>query len=458
MSLEQELSYCKYILSTQDADSIMQAAPGVFRSHVPRSILVWAQQTLASGQWPSEQLLFSVAGEHLEVFKAALDCLLPANHKAIIDELAEAKKRSDAVEALHKAMADAREGNFIGIASQVNELVASNVPKWETRDFAAVVRDIKAGIPLREIRDDVNYLHTGIRGIDQVLASGPRTYGALCAMPGVGKTSLLFQAAVVSASQGIKTLAISLETDRDVLEAKCGATLVKARGGSQYVNTLLRKGAKAEYLPVNLTFEEDRLQIAYHPAGLPWEQLEAMIRSKASKGYKLFLLDYFALVEPAQIRGKGEYSLYAEMSKGLKVLAGETKTAIVVVVQPNAEVDYDIKPSPKNMSVTKQIFRDYDYGLFLWGADEETTQEWRRQGLQQATHLIPPKDPGRINRRLLHCWLHKNRVFSGESGNPEPTVFVDADIAMNWFTEADYQPPPEVGDANPNKPGRGRKR
>ena len=82
----------------------------------------------------------------------------------------------------------------------------------------------------------------------------------------------------------------------------------------------------------------------------------------------------------------------------------------------------------------------------------------RRQGLQQATHLISPKDPGRINRRLLHCWLHKNRVYAGETGNPEPTVYVDADIGVNWFMEADYQPPPEVGDANPNKPGRGRKR
>ena len=458
MSLEQELSYCKYILNTQDADSIKLADPEVFRSHIPRSILVWTQQVLASGQWPSEQLLFSLAGVHLETFKAGLECPLPADHRIILEELTQAKKRSDAMGALHKAMADAREGNFVGIASQVNDLVADNVPKWETRDFADVVKDIKAGTPLRETRDDINYLHTGIRGIDQVLASGPRTYGALCAMPGVGKTSLLFQAAVMSASKGIKTLAISLETDRDVLEAKCGATLVKARGGSQYVNTLLRKGAKAEYLPVDLTWEEDRLQIAYHPAGLPWEQLEAMIRSKANKGYKLFLLDYFALVEPAQIRGKGEYSLYAEMSKGLKVLAGETKTAIVVVVQPNAEVDYDIKPSPKNMSVTKQIFRDYDYGLFLWGADEEEVQEWRRQGLQQATHLISPKDPGRINRRLLHCWLHKNRVYAGETGNPEPTVYVDADIGVNWFMEADYQPPPEVGDANPNKPGRGRKR
>ena len=142
----------------------------------------------------------------------------------------------------------------------------------------------------------------------------------------------------------------------------------------------------------------------------------------ADKGYNVFLVDYFSLLEPADLKNKSEHSKTAEMSKAIKALAATLQVHITFVVQPNAEGKYSDRPDPSQLAASKQIFRDYDFGLYLWSEREKNEQYQTLNG----NHL-----------KLLKAWLHKNRLFNSDdtSIKSEPEVYVEAELRRNWFKE-----------------------
>ena len=179
----------------------------------------------------------------------------------------------------------------------------------------------------------------------------------------------------------------------------------------------------------------EMLSIAFHPGGLPWAEFEAQVTHRVKRqGLQLVLLDYFALLEPSQVKGNArqEWSLFAEMSKAMKALAGRLGICLVTVVQPNGEVDFGDRPSPKNLGTTKQLFRDYDFGLYFWQPKAEA------ESYKTLNH----------GQKLLRCWIHKNRAFQGTDGdNPEPEFWTEWDPKRNWFREG--RPIPQTASAYP---------
>lgn len=293
---------------------------------------------------------------------------------------------------------------------------------WQEWDFADIVETVQNGEALDPHVASRNLLVTGIESFDKAIASPCGCYGVIGAMPGVGKTSLMIQAGMLSAISGTRTMCMSLETPKTALGAKAFATFSAANDGNAYVGSLLRKGGYRLGDSLAKQIHHDMLKIVFHPAGLPWVNLEAKIRVMADLGYELFIIDYFTLIEPSDNGKKSEHSLAAEMSKSVKALASELNVAIILVVQPNSEVKYGERPDPSQLATSKQVFRDYDFGIYLWSIKEKNEVYQAAKG----NHL-----------RLLKAWVHKNRLFNSEDSTikSEPEVWIEAELRRNWFKE-----------------------
>jgi hypothetical protein len=433
LSLDNELSFLSHYLGSndwtkEDVDVINATSADWFQSSMPSRTMVWMKKVVGSGLHPSFDRLKKVLPESdFEILHRAVEgSNRVVDIAALSKNLRDEARRRLFVSRLQQRAADLDSGvvDLVDASSGLDELLPVGVEQddWEESDFFDVLERAKAGQALEELSAQQNLLVTGIDGFDEVIASGAGTYGALCAMPGLGKTSLMFQWAALSAKAGIKTYAMSLETKKSLLEAKSVAALVASENGKAFVSTVLRKGCTSISNYHTNKIQPGVLKIGFHPAGLPWVKLESRIRSMAAQGYKLFMFDYFGLLEPPQVRGKQDWAMYGEMSKAIKMLAEVLGICIIAVVQPNGEVDYGEKPSPKNLGTTKQVFRDYDFGVYLWS--------------DKAADISYKAIPGNEHARLLRGWLHKNRQFAGsEELMPEPEVWIRWEPSLNYFRE-----------------------
>jgi replicative DNA helicase len=268
-----------------------------------------------------------------------------------------------------------------------------------------------------------NIVHTGIDTIDKSLASPPGCYGVIAAMPGVGKTSLMFHIATQSYMKGTKVVAMSLETPESTLSAKSAASYITAHGGEAFVGKILKHGGHTISKEAMDGVKRGCFKVGFHPAGLSWVELEASIRVHAAQGFELFMVDYFTLLEPPDLDSKrNEASMYAAMSKAAKALCGQLGISLVFVMQPNATAKYESRPDPSQLATSRQVFRDYDWGLYLWTDDNKSEAYAATRGHQF---------------KLLKVWLHKNRLFNCDSPNipSEPEVYVEAELRRNWFRE-----------------------
>lgn len=427
MSVKDEAALLKYILNgcgdKEAVDAVKSCDPESFSAYATKQAMIAVKHEIGRGVWPTKENVLSGLDP---VVSIALEAELEQSKDVFdpgpsLDAIRAEYARLKAMDILARAYAKIKDGN-IGIDSICQELQSVNVRQdgWEVRDFADVLSDIEAGNALSSAAQR-NLLVTGIETIDKALASPPGSYGVVGAMPGVGKTSLLFQIAVLSAMSDARVFAMSLETPKSTLEAKAAASFFSSQGGAAYTNSLLKKGGynfHHQYQKLG----RDRLLVGFHPAGLAFPQLEAKIRVMADKGYNVFLIDYFSLLEPADLKNKSEHSKTAEMSKAVKALAATLQVHITFVVQPNAEGKYGDRPDPSQLATSKQVFRDYDFGLYLWSEREKNEQYQTLNG----NHL-----------KLLKAWLHKNRLFNSDdtSIKSEPEVYVEAELRRNWFKE-----------------------
>lgn len=425
--LENEVAFLKYLLDSPGDKEAYDAVKGVdslvFQSYATRQAVELFKQSLTKGVWPSKDDVL----KHLDIatrpiideaFNAAP---LVSNPFTLVELISSEANKRRALECLSQSFHLMRDGKRT-VDEVISDLQSFSVRHngWEERDMADVIADVRSNTPLGgELQKSL--LVTGIESIDKALAAPPGSYGVVGAMPGVGKTSLLFQIATLSAMSGARVYAMSLETPKATLEAKAAASFYASQGGAAYTNSLLKSGGY-NFSHQYGTMPRDQMRVGFHPAGLAFNQLESKIRRMAESGFNVFLIDYFSLLEPPDLQKKSEHSQAAEMSKAIKALAAKLQVHITFVVQPNGDVEYDQRPAPNKLSTSKQVFRDYDFGLFMWQVKEKAEVYQQLNG----NHL-----------KLLKCWLHKNRLFNSEdhSIKPEPEVWVEAELRRNFFKE-----------------------
>jgi len=428
MKFDHEVSLTKYLLHAAGEEEavniIKDIDPVIFQSFACRSAVETIKKTVAQGIWPTVDKLHkeidSSVVAALETAFCEADCTIDPHSslKTIQDDWEVTKS----LEILSKGFHGLKDGTT-NLSNVIRSLEFARVKTdgWQEWDLFDVIEDLKSGKPIANESSFRNLITTGLSDIDVALASPPGAYGVIGAMPGVGKTSLLLQVAALSAINGTKTCAMSLETPGNVLKAKTAASYLNAFGSDFHVNTLLRRGVQMHKSIVS-NISKDQLKIQFHPAGLPWQELEAMIRRRKEEGFELFFIDYFTLLEPPSFDSrKNEYSLYADMSKACKALCASLEVAIVFIVQPNSEGKFGERPDPSQLATSRQVFRDYDFGLYLW-PDKIKNEEYQRN---KGEHY-----------RVIRAWLHKNRLFnSEESIKSEPEVWVEAELRRNFFRE-----------------------
>jgi archaellum biogenesis ATPase FlaH len=424
MSIQHELAIVRYLLEScgdKDAvDTAKAADPNQFQSEACRRAVKVCQQCLSQGVWPTkEDITAGIDEQTAAVLEDAM-----ASQRQVIDPMrqlgyiTEEWQRNRQIDILAKSYHALKKGET-NIEEILHKLASTQMAtgSWQRRSLVDILADVEAGKPLDVSLKEGTAVKTGIREIDRVLAAPLGSYGFLSGMPGSGKTSLMFQMAVLTAANGYKVSAMSLETPKSTLEAKAVATLLASMGQDAFVGTLLKQGIRCRVPLGNIA---NNLDVAFHPAGLKYESLEAVIRNDAVRGFQVFMIDYFSLLEPPS-GTKNEHSQAAEMTIRFKALAAELRVAILIIMQPSDEIGYGEKPLPNKMSKSRQVFRDVDYALLLWSPQKENLAYQETRGKQ---------------KRLLKCQLFKNRLFNlDEAVRSDPEVWIEAELRKNWFRE-----------------------
>ncbi|HIT31655.1 MAG TPA: hypothetical protein IAC25_02310 [Candidatus Enterenecus stercoripullorum] len=99
-------------------------------------------------------------------------------------------------------------------------------------------------------------------------------------------------------------------------------------------------------------------------------------------GYQIVYVDYLQLIEAPGIRPGDRYATVTAVSRGLKLFAQSTGTAVVALAQLSRpdKVGKDKKPVPPSMASFResgQIEQDADMAFLLWSAEQENNQARR---------------------------------------------------------------------------------
>lgn len=192
------------------------------------------------------------------------------------------------------------------------------------------------------------------------------------ARPGVGKTSMMVQAAVASARAGFVPLVLSLESCREKLEARMAAHICRVPFHD------LERG-KYNAQQVNLIGDEaatlQRIRYMDPPSHTPWSTLEAAIRYETeSHGVNLVLLDQFDKIGRGQV-GQGSTEAYAfgRVSESLMGMVKDLGIGFVLLCQlknedgatPTLGSHADSDRPGKDAGLVMHVYRSRDEKLWL---------------------------------------------------------------------------------------------
>lgn len=270
------------------------------------------------------------------------------------------------------------EGTFEDKADRIGSLFAT------VRDAGQRSKPLFVGDMMAERVDHYNALaegkvtpgiSTGILGLDEALGGGlrPGKVIVIAARPGVGKTALAQQIMLSAAEAGHTGLMLSMEMERTELVDRAVSNL----GSIGYGRLLNGKMTNPEW---------ERLGPAIDKLGaLPYaiDDQAALtlhdIRTKAFaiKGLRVLGIDYAQLCAGPKgaPRNQTRNDVLTEISRGIKALAKDLGTTVLLLSQLNREVEKRSTPEPTlaDLRESGAIEQDADAILFLWRLREYDT-------------------------------------------------------------------------------------
>ena len=266
----------------------------------------------------------------------------------------------------------------------------------KAEDALSAVRGAAPGrdfVPLREIYDE--YLQdqqtaveemgipvmTGFPEIDETLGGIQKSdLVVLGARPSVGKTSLAMNIVVNAAKQGHRCGVFSLEMSRQqlalrILASESGVDFHRLRLGIYTIaeeQRIIDTIGRLSELPVYV--DDTRFQT------MPEIHSKAR-RLSLENGLDVLVLDYMQLVQgrPGMNNRTNEIS---EISRSLKVLAGDLKVALFTCSQLNRMIEHrqGHRPQLSDLRDSGSIEQDADVVMLIHREDHFTTEEeWNAQ-------------------------------------------------------------------------------
>ena len=221
---------------------------------------------------------------------------------------------------------------------------------------------------------------SGFSDLDEVLGGFQRSdLVILAARPSVGKSTLALNMAMHNAQAGRTCAIFSMEMTADQLAMRA---LASATGiDSHRIRLGLYSSAQEERI-INAIGELSELPIYIDDT--PYQGM-LEIRGKArrldlDKGVDLILIDYLQLVQGRQQRGPANrVQEITEISRSMKILAGEMHAAVIACSQMSRMVENrpSHRPQLSDLRDSGSIEQDADIVAFIHREDLYTTEdEW----------------------------------------------------------------------------------
>lgn len=219
-----------------------------------------------------------------------------------------------------------------------------------------------------EHKGQLSGVDTGFKSINEVTNGWQAgDYIVLGARPSIGKTTLAINTAMAGAATGKHVAFFSMEMTRQQLEFRILSSL------SRVPLTRLLSGYvfEGEWTPLSQatsTMGELSIEIDDAPARTAWDIRGACRRLKAEKGLDLAVIDYVQLM-PGTLDRKGSTrnDEMTDISRRLKILAGEARIAIILLSQLSRAGDGRSDPRPKlsDLRDSGALEQDADIVAFL---------------------------------------------------------------------------------------------
>lgn len=223
-------------------------------------------------------------------------------------------------------------------------------------------------------------VHSGLRDLDEMM--GGYRAGELHVIggrPGMGKTIVGANLAINAAREGHGGIYFSLEMTRDQITGRILCDMVHAQGLELWTRTLRAGSVRAEYLRPLLRAKDELETMPLWVDDLRGQSLTQVAtkcrfvdRALKKKGNALefIVIDYMTLLTPADRYRGQKVNEVTELSRGLKILAGEFGIPVIALVQLNRQTEdrnnKDNRPRLADIRESGSIEQDADSVTLLY--------------------------------------------------------------------------------------------
>jgi replicative DNA helicase len=216
----------------------------------------------------------------------------------------------------------------------------------------------------------------GVTGIDRLIGViRPGWLGIVAGRPGMGKTAALVSYLRGTAGRGHTSLFASLEMTWETLSMRLVADHCHAIGQPVPFDAMMGGRLSHEHKRIICRARDDIAALPFkiidkrcHTLGQLRRAVRRRKRELAVAGRKLELVvvDYLQLLMPDR-PAKSEYDAVSEVSRELKLLAGDEEVAVIALSQlsRNVEQRADHRPVLADLRSSGQIEQDADFVVFL---------------------------------------------------------------------------------------------
>ena len=302
----------------------------------------------------------------------------PSEARAAGDCLRSLSQRRSLIATLDAGMNDARaamlDDNPAAVAARIIDAVQAVSPVQDNTKTRAEELDAILARAERAEADTGLKVYTGLDCIDDKI--GGYRAGELHiigARPGMGKTIVGANIALNAAERGQGALYFSIEMSSSQLSARVLCDMVHRSGHELWTNSV-RKGSiprnlmkplidaryKLEEMPFNVI---DKRGITLAEMSMVARDCRRQMQ-KAGTDLSLIVVDYMTLIQPSDRYKGNKVAEVTELSRGLKIMAGDLNIPVVALCQLNrnteARGNVDNRPRLSDLRESGSIEQDAD--------------------------------------------------------------------------------------------------